>query len=101
MENFNRKCGQNRLVQIAYERKGTVEMIDGYFVIKDLNKPIHDNKLLMQPSDLFPHKFYFKDQELTLSEEPFIKNVIEIKVNELSGFERLTNLFINRVHEGI
>ncbi|MBR7553890.1 MULTISPECIES: DUF1850 domain-containing protein [Allobacillus] len=89
MESWTKSFGAG----MPYERKGKVEMVDGYFVIKDLNKPIHDNKLLMQPSDLFPHKFYFKDQEIILSEEPFIKNVIEIKVSELTGFERITNLF--------
>ncbi len=89
MESWTKSFGAG----LPYERKGTVDMIDGYFVIKDLNRPIHGGSLMMQPSDLFPHKFYFQDEELMLSEAPFVKNAIEIKVVEMNGFQSLVHLF--------
>lgn len=83
MESWTRSFGAG----LPYEQKGTVEHIDGYYVLKDLNDPLEH--LNMIPSHLYLHTFHFKEEEVILSELPFKKNLIKIQTKERTVFERI------------
>ncbi|WP_054752176.1 DUF1850 domain-containing protein [Piscibacillus salipiscarius] len=61
MESWTKSFGAG----LPYEDKGDVEMKDGFFVIKNLNRPVFGGELKFQPSHLYPHTFKFKDQTIT------------------------------------
>ncbi|MFD2657981.1 DUF1850 domain-containing protein [Gracilibacillus thailandensis] len=76
MESWTKSFGAG----LPYQRKGEVAMEDGYYVLKNINRPIHDDVLRMKPSNLYPHTFLFQNQTIYLSEQPFVGRVIEIDV---------------------
>ncbi len=79
MESWTKSFGAG----LPYQREGDVSMRDGYYVLQNLNRPIHGGVLRMKPSDLYPHTFTFQDQTFHLSEKPFVKRIIEINVSIL------------------
>ncbi|WP_163539081.1 DUF1850 domain-containing protein [Gracilibacillus sp. YIM 98692] len=83
MESWTKSFGAG----LPYEHEGTVELKNGFYITKDLNRPIHGGALIMKPSDLYPHVFRFQDQELFLSEEPFVKKIIRIDVQKIKWYE--------------
>jgi hypothetical protein len=80
MESWTRSFGAG----MPYEQKGTVEMKDGFYILKDLKDPI--DVIHMQPSHLYPHHFYFKEEEVVLSEPPYKRNHIKFEVREMNWF---------------
>ncbi len=89
MESWTKSFGAG----LPYQREGDVEMKDGYYVIKNLNRPIHGGVLRMKPSDMYPHTFSFRDHTIYLSKEPFVTKIIEIDVKDLSWWEGFLHLF--------
>ena len=87
MESWTRSFGAG----MPYEQRGTVEFIDGYYVLSDLNDPIE--VLHMIPSHLQLHTFHFNEEEIVLSEPPFKRNHIKIEVVQLSIIERISYIF--------
>ncbi|MCD8511374.1 MAG: DUF1850 domain-containing protein [Bacillus sp. (in: Bacteria)] len=89
MESWTKSFGAG----LPHTQEGTVELRDGYYILKDLNRPVHGGVLLMQPSAMFPHSFYFQEQEVMLSEAPFAGTRIRIEVVTLTWLE----VFLDRV----
>ncbi|ENH97827.1 hypothetical protein J416_03671 [Gracilibacillus halophilus YIM-C55.5] len=85
MESWTKSFGAG----LPYQRKGEVEMEDGYYKLMNLNRPIHSNILRIQPSDLYRHTFSYKRETLTLSKAPFVKKVIEITVDPIPWYRQL------------
>lgn len=61
---------------LPYE--GTVLNDDGKYVIKDIEVEIQ--VLTVRPSNVYPHYFTYKTDNITISEPPFKDRNIEIKV---------------------
>ncbi len=89
MESWTKSFGAG----LPYQREGDVEMKDGYYVLKNLNRPVHGGALRMKPSSLYPHTFYFRDQTIYLSKEPFVTKIIEINVIDLPWWEGFISSF--------
>ncbi|SFM42178.1 protein of unknown function [Gracilibacillus orientalis] len=89
MESWTKSFGAG----MPYQRKGDVEIKDGYYIMKNLNRPVHGGVLRMKPSTLYPHTFSFRDQTIYLSKEPYVKRIIEINVIELSWWEGILRFF--------
>ena len=89
MESWTRSFGAG----MPYEQKGTVEMKDGFYILKDLYDPI--DVIHMMPSHLHLHTFHFKEEEVVLSEPPYTRNHIKFAIKNAKWFEyfhwRLSN----------
>nr|WP_236838752.1 DUF1850 domain-containing protein [Caldalkalibacillus salinus] len=85
MESWTKSFGAG----LPYEQQGTVEMVDGFYVLKDLHRPIHGGAFLMQPSNKYPHTFHFRDHRIMLSEEPYASTRIKIEVRHLTWLEAI------------
>lgn len=83
MESWTRSFGAG----LPFEQQGTVEIKDGYYILRDLNRPIHGGVLLMKPSTLYPHSFHFRELELSLSEPPYAGTVIKIDVKQANWLQ--------------
>jgi hypothetical protein len=83
MESWTRSFGAG----MPYEQKGTVEMKDGFYILKDLNDPI--NVIHMQPSHLYQHTFHFKEEKVLLSEPPYTRNLLRIEVRDMQLWQYL------------
>lgn len=81
MESWTRSFGAG----LPYEQKGTVEMVDGFYILKDLYDPI--DVIHMMPSHLHRHTFHFKEEEVVLSEPPYTRNVIKFEVRDLNWYQ--------------
>ena len=81
MESWTRSFGAG----MPYEQRGTVEMVDGFYILKDLYDPI--DVIHMMPSHLHRHTFHFKEEEIVLSEPPYTRNVIKFEVRKLNWYE--------------
>ncbi|MDQ0252851.1 hypothetical protein J2S74_000223 [Evansella vedderi] len=90
MESWTKSFGAG----MPFEQQGTVEMKDGFYILKDLNRPIHGGLLQMKPSSLYPHTFQFRDEELLLSEAPFKGKRLKIKVIPMTWFEVVSHPFM-------
>ncbi|MDX8047320.1 DUF1850 domain-containing protein [Gracilibacillus sp. S3-1-1] len=89
MESWTKSFGAG----MPYQREGDVELKDGYYVMKNINRPVHGGTLRMKPSDLYPHIFSFHDETIYLSKEPFVKKIIEIKVRKPTWWEGMLRSF--------
>ncbi|MGM8216133.1 DUF1850 domain-containing protein [Bacillaceae bacterium W0354] len=89
MESWTKSFGAG----MPYEREGKVEISDGYYILRDLNRPVHGGVLRIKPSGLFPHTFHFKDQELTISESPFVGHKLLIEIQPVKIYEKIIQLF--------
>ncbi|MGN8647770.1 DUF1850 domain-containing protein [Gracilibacillus sp. HCP3S3_G5_1] len=89
MESWTKSFGAG----MPYQREGDVELKDGFYVMRNINRPIHGGVLRMKPSNLYPHTFSFRDQTIYLSKEPFVKKIIEIDVIDLSWWEGFVRTF--------
>ncbi|TMW72334.1 DUF1850 domain-containing protein [Alteribacter natronophilus] len=87
MESWTRSFGAG----LPYEDRGTAEIVDGWYILKDLYSPLEELRML--PSHLHLHTFHYGDEELVLSDPPFKRTHIRIHVSRLSAFERITWLF--------
>lgn len=85
MESWTKSFGAG----LPHTQEGTAELRDGYYILRDLNRPVHGGVLLMQPSSMFPHSFYFHDEEILLSEAPYTGTRIRIEVITLTWGEAL------------
>jgi len=83
MESWTKSFGAG----LPYQKQGEVDVKDGYYIMKNLNRPVHGGILRMKPSDLYPHTFSFQEETFYLSEEPFVNKIIEIDVKTLSWWE--------------
>ncbi|MGP4042176.1 DUF1850 domain-containing protein [Gracilibacillus sp. D59] len=83
MESWTKSFGAG----LPYQRIGEVSLQDGYYVLKNINRPIHEDVLRIKPSDLYPHTFSFQNQTIYLSKQPFVGRVIEIDVIRSSWWE--------------
>lgn len=81
MESWTRSFGAG----LPYDFKGTVEITDGYYILKDLYEPI--DVLDMQPSHLYLHTFHFRDEVVILSEPPFTRNHLKFHIKSMSWYE--------------
>jgi hypothetical protein len=81
MESWTRSFGAG----LPYEFKGTVEIKDGFYILKDLYEPI--DVLHMQPSHLHLHTFHFKDEVIVLSEAPYTRNHLKFHIKNLSWYQ--------------
>jgi hypothetical protein len=81
MESWTRSFGAG----LPSQFKGTVEIIDGFYIMKDLHEPI--DVLHMQPSHLHSHTFHFRDKVVVLSEQPYTRTHIKFYIKSLSWFE--------------
>ncbi|WP_162297955.1 DUF1850 domain-containing protein [Halalkalibacillus sediminis] len=89
MESWTKSFGAG----LPYERKGDVEMKDGYYILRNLNRPVHGGVLRMQPSELFPHSFFFEEQEVVLSEPPYSDTQILIEIQDMTWKDKLMATF--------
>ncbi|SHN36576.1 DUF1850 domain-containing protein [Gracilibacillus kekensis] len=78
MESWTKSFGAG----LPYQHQGDVSIKDGFYVMQNLNRPIHGGVLRMKPSDLYPHTFIFQEETFYLSKEPFVKRIIEINVKK-------------------
>lgn len=91
MESWTRSFGAG----LPYELQGETERIDGYYVSKELNQLV-EGGLRMLPSSLFPHAFYFRDEEIRLSEAPYAGNRITIFVKPMTWLESISYFNLER-----
>lgn len=89
MESWTKSFGAG----LPFLQQGNVEMIDGFYVMRDLNRPTHGGVLQMKPSTLYPHTFHFREQELQLSEAPFAKALIKIETKQMTWLEAIMLYF--------
>lgn len=57
-----------------------IEMKDGKFVIKDINRKVHGGTLRVRPSSVFPHHIKIGEEDLVISDPPYEGRNLEIKV---------------------
>ncbi|MFC3419571.1 DUF1850 domain-containing protein [Salinicoccus hispanicus] len=57
-----------------------VEMEDGKFIIRNINRRVHGGVLRIRPSSVFPHHIELGDDRITISEAPYKGRNLEIKV---------------------
>lgn len=57
-----------------------VELTDGKFIIKNINRKVHGGTLRIRPSSVFPHHIKIGNQDLIISEEPYKGRNLEVKV---------------------
>ena len=57
-----------------------VEMKDGKFVIKNINRRVHGGTLRVRPSAVFPHHVRIGGEEITISDLPYKGRNLEIEV---------------------
>ncbi|WP_237605578.1 DUF1850 domain-containing protein [Salinicoccus sp. ID82-1] len=57
-----------------------VEMKDGVFIIRNINRRVHGGVLRIRPSSVFPHHIQVGDDRITLSEAPYKGRNLEVKV---------------------
>ncbi|WP_027964723.1 DUF1850 domain-containing protein [Halalkalibacillus halophilus] len=76
---------------LPHTAEGDVEITDGYYVMKNLDRPLRGESLQMKPSDIRLHTFSFKEETITLSEPPFVGKVITIEVQDQNWVERMIN----------
>lgn len=81
MESWTRSFGAG----LPYELKGTVEIVDGYYISKELYEPV--DILHMQPSHLHSHTFHFRDEVIVLSEAPFTRTHLRFYIKSMNWFE--------------
>lgn len=91
MESWTKSFGAG----LPYERQGTTAMVDGFFVLKELNRPIHGGVLQIQPSSLYPHTFHFKKNVVVLSEPPYSSTRIKIEVKHKSWANKILSMLDN------
>ncbi|UOQ49383.1 DUF1850 domain-containing protein [Gracilibacillus caseinilyticus] len=89
MESWTKSFGAG----MPYAREGDVEMEDGYYILRNLNRPIQGGIIRMKPSNLYPHRFTFRQDSFYLSKEPFVRKIIEIDVRTLTWWEGLQRSF--------
>lgn len=82
MESWTKSFGAG----LPYENKGTVEQIDGYYVLKDISEPVEVLHII--PSHLYLHTFHLGDTEVVLSEPPFKRTLLLIEIRKLTIRER-------------
>ncbi|PYZ95895.1 hypothetical protein CR205_16075 [Alteribacter lacisalsi] len=87
MESWTRSFGAG----LPYEDKGNMEVIDGWYVTRDIYSPL--DELQMIPSHLYPHTFHFNEKEADLTEPPFKRTHIKIEVRLLTIRERIGYFF--------
>ncbi|MFS0724654.1 DUF1850 domain-containing protein [Paenibacillus sp. 1P07SE] len=86
MESWTRSFGAG----LPYELQGETERIDGYYVSRELNRLVGSGGIRMLPSSLFPHAFYFREEEILLSEAPYAGNRITIFVKPMTWLESIS-----------
>lgn len=57
-----------------------MEMKDGKFIIKDINRKVHGGTLRVRPSSVFPHHIKVGEEDLVISDPPYEGRNLEIKV---------------------
>ncbi|WP_245608228.1 DUF1850 domain-containing protein [Salinicoccus luteus] len=57
-----------------------VEMKDGKFVIKNINRRVHGGTLRVRPSAVFPHHIRIGEDDITISDAPYKGRNLEIEV---------------------
>lgn len=57
-----------------------IEMKDGKFIIKNINRKVHGGALRVRPSSVFPHHVEIGERKITISEAPYEGKNLEIKV---------------------
>ncbi|KAB2952971.1 DUF1850 domain-containing protein [Heliorestis acidaminivorans] len=62
--------------------KGKSALIDGYYVLQDLQEPV--SSLYLLPDHSFPHHFFVAEEEILLSAPPYVGRVIQIDVRSFS-----------------
>jgi hypothetical protein len=67
---------------LPYELSDNIEFIDGFYVVKDINRSIDQINFL--PSDLNPAIFNFKEHKVVLSEPPYARKHLRIEVRSLT-----------------
>ncbi|WP_411843355.1 DUF1850 domain-containing protein [Salinicoccus sp. HZC-1] len=64
-----------------------IEMKNGKFIIKDINRKVHGGILRVRPSSVFPHHIKIGKEDLVISDPPYEGRNLEIKVGR-TYFER-------------
>lgn len=57
-----------------------MEVKDGKFIIKDINRKVHGGTLRIRPSSVFPHHIKIGKEDLVISDPPYKGRNLEIKV---------------------
>lgn len=57
-----------------------VELADGKFIIKNINRKVHGGTLRIRPSSVFPHHIKVGDKDLTISDLPYKGRNLEVKL---------------------
>lgn len=57
-----------------------VELADGKFIIKNINRKVHGGTLRIRPSSVFPHHIKIRDTDLIISDPPYKGRNLEVKI---------------------
>lgn len=63
-----------------------VEIDDGKFIIKNINRKVHGGTLRIRPSSVFPHHIVIGDKDILISEAPYKGKNLEVKL--MKGYFR-------------
>ncbi|XEC97240.1 DUF1850 domain-containing protein [Paenibacillus tarimensis] len=88
MESRTRSFGAG----LPHVSKGVTELEGGYYVMKELHEPV--GELHMQPSHLHLHTFHYGEQSLQLSEPPYTRTHLTIRVEQPSRWKVWTGVMM-------
>lgn len=57
-----------------------VELADGKFIIRNINRKVHGGTLRIRPSSVFPHHIKIGDKDLIISDPPYKGRNLEVKL---------------------
>lgn len=57
-----------------------VEIKNGTFIIKNINRKVHGGTLRIRPSSVFPHHIVIGDNDIVISDAPYKGNNLEVKL---------------------
>ncbi|HBV24245.1 MAG TPA: DUF1850 domain-containing protein [Jeotgalicoccus sp.] len=57
-----------------------IELQDGKFIIKNINRKVHGGTLRIRPSSVFPHHIIIGDTDIVISDAPYKGKNLEVKL---------------------